>query len=212
MRKCSVWLGSLLCAIALAALAACTPAPLRAPIEYLDERTGLTLSIVDRPMVLARERREVAANARDYLTIVAVIRDESGKLTPLLLVHRWSTIDARVAPSSAGAAPPLVLVADGRDIRLDPLSALPRELAARERRLWWPEDAAAQSFAAHVDAALLDYLATSQRLSAHFDDPADPQPYDLLWSNGKDALARLAAVASVDAPALSPGARASTKP
>jgi hypothetical protein len=172
-------------------LGACAALPAPSPVEYLDERTGVTLVVADAPLVLARERRDLAANARDYLTLVGVIRDESGRLLPILLIHRWSTIDARVTPDAAATPASLVIVADGRDIRLEPLEPPPRELAARDPRLWWPEDARAVTLAYRADAAVLRYIAESARVSAFFDAPGGDLPYSV-WRDGRAALARLA--------------------
>lgn len=172
-------------------LGGCAALPAPAPVEYLDERTGVTLVVADAPLVLARERRDLAANARDYLTLVGVIRDESGRFSPMLLVHRWSTIDARVTPEPVAPPDRLVIVADGRDIRLIPLEPLPREVAARDPRLFWPEDSRAATVAYRADAAVLRYIAESARVSAFFDTPGGDLPY-ALWRDGRAALGRLA--------------------
>ena len=92
-----------MCAL-LALLAACSSAPVRAPTELLDEQTGATLVVVAEPLVFARARADVAANARDYVTVVAVEANRSGKYAQYLLVHRWSTVDRRMACSSSRPA------------------------------------------------------------------------------------------------------------
>ena len=58
---------SLACACLLAGCV--TPEP--APRTTLDTNTGVSLIVTDEPVVLARERRDIAAQARDYLTLVA---------------------------------------------------------------------------------------------------------------------------------------------
>jgi hypothetical protein len=73
---------------------ACVTPPLE-PRKVLDERSGISLTVVDQPLVLARERRDVAVQARDYLTLVAAQINESGKRELVWVVHQWSTIDSR---------------------------------------------------------------------------------------------------------------------
>lgn len=185
------------CALAVAlttGLAGCASLPEPEPSSYLDERTGITLTVVDTPLVLARDRRDLAANARDYLTLVAVSRNEAGRITPALLLHRWSTIDARVA-APPGAETKLVIVADGRDIRPQPLGTLPKEfLPSSTHDLWRPPVSAVATTAYRIDAATLRFIADSARVSAFIDEPGDELPY-VLWRDGRAALARFAASA-----------------
>lgn len=174
-------------------LAACASLPAPAPQDYLDDRTGITLTVVDAPLILARERRDLAANARDYLTLVAVKRNESGRVTPALLVHRWSTIDTRVGHAPASAEPNLVIVADGRDIRPAGLRPVPREFVPSEvHDLWRPAVSQVETTAYGIDAATLRYIAQSARIGAFYELAGDALPYSL-WRDGRAALLRIAA-------------------
>lgn len=179
--------------VALTLPAGCASLPAPQPLTYLDERTGITLTVVDAPLVLARERRDLAANARDYLTLVAVTRNESGRVTPALLVHRWSTIDTRVTPAGTPAADPrLVIVADGRDIRLATLQPVPREFEpSGTHDLWHPKVSLVDTTVYRVDAATLRYIAESAQVSAFHDVPDDALPF-AMWRDGRAALGRLA--------------------
>jgi hypothetical protein len=180
-------------AATLTLLVACAALPAPAPLAYLDERTGITLTVVDAPLVLARERRDLAANARDYLTLVAVARNESGRRSSALLVHRWSTIDTRVRTAGAPEADPrLVIVADGRDIRLTRLEPVPREFEpSATHDLWRPDVSQVDTVVYRVDVATLRYIAQSTRVSAFRDVPDDALPFSM-WRDGRAALARLA--------------------
>jgi hypothetical protein len=176
----------------LALSAACASLPAPAPLTYLDERTGITLTVVDTPIVLARERRDLAANARDYLTLAAVTRNESGRLTTALIVHRWSTIDNRVAGDGVVSGDArLVMMADGRDIRLTKLAPVPREFEPSDtHRLWRPDVSLVDTAVYRVDAATLRYVAESARVSAHRDVAGDDLPFSM-WRDGRAALGRL---------------------
>ena len=69
------------------------------PTEYLDETTGATVTVVDRPLVFARERNERAANLRDYVTLSAASVNRGGKVEYVLVAYLWSTLDPRFAPT-----------------------------------------------------------------------------------------------------------------
>lgn len=168
-------------------LAACASVPPPAPAGFLDEDTGVTLTVVAKPLVLARDRRDVAAHARDYVTLVAVERNQTGRRNLVLLAYRWSTIDRRVNPQADADARALVLVADGRDIRLQPVSdVLPSELRPRPQLLQ-PDVTDVAAIAYRVDEATLRYLADSQRISAFYADARGALPF-ALWADGRAAL------------------------
>lgn len=190
-RTVALAIGALALGPGLGLLAGCASAPPAETLSFLDERTGITLTVVDEPLVLARDRRDLAANARDYLTLVAVTRNESGRVTPALLLYRWSTIDSRVSAPLA-AEPKLVIVADGRDIRLAPLGNVPKEFSpSAVHDLWRPPVSAVSTTAYKVDAATLRFIAQSGRVSAFIDQPGDGLPY-ALWRDGRAALERFA--------------------
>ena len=171
--------------ITIAAGCAALPAP--APSQFLDERTGVTLSVVDAPLVLARERRDIAANARDYLTLVAAERDTMGRRQLILLVYRWSTIDTRVGASDDDDSTRLTLLADGRDIRLTQVAdKLPLEFTQSERLLRPPVGQVA-TLAYPTDIATLRYLVSSRQLSASFEATKATMPYTM-WRDGRESL------------------------
>lgn len=173
-------------------LGACASLPPAEPLSFLDERTGITLTLVDEPLVLARDRRDLAANSRDYLTLVALTRNQSGRITTGLLVYRWSTIDDRVTRATPGDSK-LVIVADGRDIRPVPLNELPREFTPSAlHSLWRPPISEVSTTAYAMDGPTLRFIAQSARISAFFDRPGEDLPY-LLWRDARAALERFTA-------------------
>lgn len=179
-----------LTAVLIAIAGGCTALPAPEPRQFLDERTGVTLLVVDAPLVLARERRDIAANARDYLTLVAAERDLAGRRQLILLVHRWSTIDTRVGASDDDDATRLTLLADGRDIHLTPVAEqLPLEFTQNERLLRPRVDKVA-TLAYQTDVATLRYLVSSRQLSASFDAAKATLPYSM-WRDGRESLRQL---------------------
>lgn len=174
------------------ALAACVSLPPPEPVEWLDERSGVSLGVVAKPVILARERRDVAANARDYLTLAAVERNAAGRRDLLLLAHRWTTIDRRVDPPDDAGARALVLLIDGRDFWLEPLpGAVEGELRPRPE-LHAPTVVAVRTVAYRLTRATLDAMAMGHDVIAFFADARGSPPFHL-WRDGKDALQRFAA-------------------
>ena len=172
-RTVALALGVLALATGAGLLGGCASAPPAETLSFLDERTGITLSVVDEPLVLARDRRDLAANARDYLTLVAVTRNQSGRITPALLLYRWSTIDSRVAA---------------------PLADVPKEFSpSAVHDLWRPPVSTVSTTAYKIDAATLLFIAQSGHVSAFIDQPGDGLPYSL-WRDGRAALERFATV------------------
>lgn len=89
------------------------------PTEYLDEATGATITSVERPLIFARERRDLAANARDYVTLAAASVNRGGKIHYMLVTYVWSTVDSRGRELAASDGI-VVISADDRRIRLVP--------------------------------------------------------------------------------------------
>jgi hypothetical protein len=180
-----------LLAVVFFALAGCAALPPPEPQTHLDEKTGVTLTVVDKPLVFARERRDIAANVRDYITVVAVERDQAGRFTLALIAYRWSTIDKRVNEQAGASESKLVIIADGRDVHLAPLgAAVPADLAP-SARLHAPPVPEFTTTAYAIDAATLSFIAGSARLSAFYEDSPQPLPF-VLWSDQRDALQRFA--------------------
>jgi hypothetical protein len=172
--------------LALATLSACTGLPKRASNEILDEQTGNTLTVVAKPLVFARARTDVAANARDYATLVAVEVDHSGKYDEYLLLYRWSTVDRRMSPPPDLSAGELKILAEGRAIDLMPLERVPVGLS-RRRELHVPAHGDVVTRAYAVDVMTLHFIAASRGLSLHMPQEALDTPFGL-WEDGRGAL------------------------
>ncbi len=172
-----------------ASLSACVMPPLE-PRSVLDERSGTSLTVVDEPVIFARERRDVAVQARDYLTLVAAEINESGRRRLVWIVHQWSTIDARARDFQPTPGAPLLLVADGRDILLNPVDGSIAAEYLDNPALLAPDDADAVTTVYAVDDAILEYVASARHLTASFPESRLTLPF-LLWTDGRGALQRL---------------------
>ena len=175
--------------LALAVLLVGCTTPVPAPRTTIDPNTGVSLIVADEPLVLARERRDVAAQARDYLTLVAAEIDEAGNRHLIFASHQWSTIDSRTADERPAAGAELLLVADGRDFRLKPLTGALVDQYAKNPALKRPDDAEVVTTLYETDPEMLGFIAGSDAISASF-----PKSFALpfaLWKDGRPALRRL---------------------
>lgn len=176
-----------LLAAALTALAACAAGPPPATREILDEETGNTFFIATRPLVFARNRTDVAAYTRDYVTLAAVAVNESGKYSEYLLMYRWSTVDRRMEPPPDPNAGELRILADGRTIDLHPLEQVPVSVASRTE-LREPNHGDAITHAYKMDLPTLRFLAVSQTLAVRMPQEPLDTPFEL-WQDGRPDLA-----------------------
>ena len=171
-------------------LCACASTPAAQPREVLDESSGVTLIIVRHPMVFARPRSDVAANVRDYMTVVATEEDRSGKYTAWLVAHRWSTVDPRMEADATGSGKlDLHVIADDRELTFRAVEPAPAILA-RGDLLFAPHGSGTQSAAYAVDEATLRYIAESNRLLLRVGEDTALPAY-AVWDDGREALRQL---------------------
>ena len=170
----------------LQSLAACAATPVEtAPKEYLDEKTAATVTVVRQPIVFARERRDRAANTRDYVTLAAAAVNRSGKISEVLIVYYWSTVDLRGAPRAA-TFDTLVLAADDRRIPFTLASTRSADLGIGFPVHAPPDQNAVPNIYA-TDLATLRSIAVARHIAvqAGADDTA---PVYELWDDQRPAL------------------------
>jgi hypothetical protein len=176
--------------MALLALGGCVASHAPLTREILDEQSGNTLIVVSAPLEFARARTDVAAYARDYATLVAVEIDNAGSYSDFLLLYRWSTVDRRMSPPPAPDQGELHILADGRDIELQPLADMPISLAKRQE-LFVPPHGDLVAHAYRADGATLRYIASSRRLIVRLPQERLDTPF-ALFRDGRKALADFA--------------------
>ena len=160
------------------------------PTEYLDETTGATVTVVDRPLVFARERNERAANLRDYVTLSAASVNRGGKVEYVLVAYLWSTLDPRFAPTLG--ADSLVLQADDRRIALTANGKSPSDLGIAQPVYAPPGQQPGQASKPMVfptDLGTLRFIAAARNLVIQ--NQADDFAYNYeLWDDKRRSLAR----------------------
>ncbi len=176
------WLPVLLLALGGAGgLAAESP-----PREYLDTDTGATVTVVDRPLVFAYSRRDLAANARDFATLAAASVNRGGKVDYVLIVYFWSTLDPRLRDAPLPAAEPLVIQADDRRIALTL-----RGHSAHEAGIGVPVHAPPGATVAPdvyaTDLSVLRFIAAARQLALLTDSKGTTLSFEL-WNDERAAL------------------------
>ncbi len=140
--------------------AAVAPAETR---QYLDSITAATITASTKPWVFARERPEVAANLRDYLTVYWAEVNRSGERRTYLVARAWSTVGESSRLPANGAK--LDLAADDRLFSIQPVVEEPRSFGigepiipvrGRTERIWYYP----------IAPEALAYLVTARAVSA----------------------------------------------
>ncbi|HEY7643257.1 MAG TPA: hypothetical protein VH814_26240 [Steroidobacteraceae bacterium] len=86
--------------------------------QYVDETTAASITVATQPLIFARERSDLAVNARDYVVLTATEVNITGSRSHFWSAYIWSTIDRRDREPVVAPGDELVLVADGRPITL----------------------------------------------------------------------------------------------
>jgi hypothetical protein len=158
--------------------------------EYLDTQTGATITVVEKPIVFARERSERAANLRDYVNLSAATVNRAGKREYVLVAYVWSTLDARFSP--VNAARELVLRADDRRLTLSANGKTPSDLGIA-RPVHAPQGQKLLPLVFPTDLDTLRFVAASRALSVQVGAEGEDFAYEI-WDDGRPALVRLVAL------------------
>ena len=176
----------ILASLAVAAVSCGTAAAAGPPHQYTDEATAATITVVARPWVFARARRDLAANARDYVTLAAAAVDRAGRIEYVIVAYVWSTLDERLDPERRRDTSTLVIAADDRRIELTAPVTSPDEVGIADPVLP-PPGPLRQPQVYRIDFATLRFLAAARRVSLLLGTGPLAPTYDV-WSDGRPAL------------------------
>lgn len=156
-----------------------------APLEYLDQETGVTVTIVGRPLVFARDYTRFSGGpapaysvaARDYVTLAAAAVDRSGKMDYLLIGYFWS-VGRPPADNVRVAREPSFIQLQDRRVEL-----VPRDSSARDAGISVPVHQpsvgpAAQTVYA-VDLSKMALIAASAHPVLYFEHHGTALKYEL---------------------------------
>lgn len=165
----------------LAAMAACSSVP-TSPRDLVDDRTGITVSVVGAPI----EFEPHGSSAHDFLTLVAIQRDDDGKYSAFLLLYRWESYygGAPFAPGAGSAE--LLINVDGHSIDLQPLPSLPTGLPG-PKDLFVPDTSQSAMRAYATDLETMRLISTSHELTVRLPKET-PDGSFTLWHDGRPAL------------------------
>jgi hypothetical protein len=154
--------------------------------EYVDEITAVSITVPLEPLVFARERTDLAANARDYITLAPVEINRSGTRRYFWTGYIWSTIDRRGREPLLSPGDQLVLLADGR-----PIALRADERPLRDQGLGQPpvpsptRTAIAVLYAA--DPESIAYISRAEELRIELIRGNTNDPF-LLWKDARDSV------------------------
>ncbi len=161
------------------------------PSEYLDPETAATVTVVAHPLVFANPRTELAANARDYVTLAAAAVDRSGKLSVVAVVYFWSTVDPRMRSEPVPAPERLILEADDRRIELRRRALTPHD-AGIGLPVDPPPGAPVAPEVYGIDLETLRFLAAARQLTLRLESRGAWLRYGV-WDDQRAALGALVA-------------------
>lgn len=156
------------------------------PLEYADEQTGVTVTVVARPLVFAHERTNSnggpaqawSTPPRDYVTLAAAAVDRSGKMSYLLIGYFWSVGVSQPWENARLARDPLVLQVQDRRIELAPQSGTARD-AGISTPVHPPPVGPATATLYNVDLSTLGLIAESAHPLLYCGDESAPVKYEL---------------------------------
>jgi hypothetical protein len=154
--------------------------------QYVDEITAASITVAVEPLIFARERTDLAANARDYVTLTAVEVNVMGKRSYLWSAYIWSTIDRRDRQELVVPGDELVLVADGRPITLRSDAKTLREHGIGQPPTRAPVRAAVPALFA-ADPESIGYVARAGELHLELIHAGSNDSF-VLWKDGRAAL------------------------
>jgi hypothetical protein len=154
--------------------------------EYLDQSTAVTIVVVSKPFVFARERSDLAVNARDYLSLTPLQVNRSGDRHLYWFGFRWSTIGSRNREPPVKDGVEYVLLADGRPIALRPVGRSLREVGIGELPLRSPSRHATPVLFA-ADAEILNYAAAATEVSVHLIYEDQNEAFEL-WRDARHTV------------------------
>lgn len=157
------------------------------PTEYLDEVTAATITAVAQPLIFARERRDLAANARDYVTLAAAAVNRSGKIQYKLVTYVWSTVDTRTRALETNNSA-IVLIGDDRRIRLAPTGRTAQQHGIAQP-IHEPPGPTLAPVVYETDLETLRFLAAARSLAVQLGDDSVALSYSI-WDDRRDALAQ----------------------
>ena len=98
--------------------------------EFLDTRTGVTVTSSVTPLVLYRENPSVAAYARNYIHLGPIEINQSGSYRYYLWIGVWNTMEAADSTTQRDGFDSITIFADGEPLFLELAGSTPAAIGA----------------------------------------------------------------------------------
>ncbi len=154
--------------------------------EYVDEITAVSITVPVESLLFARERTDLAANARDYITLTPLEINRTGQRACYWFGYVWSTIDRRNRQPLLLEGDELVLLADGRPIALKMERRQLRDLGVGEPPTRPPvRGAVPVLFAATPEE--IAYVARAREVHVELIRGGENEPFPM-WKDARDSV------------------------
>lgn len=147
--------------------------------EYLDQRTGVTVTSNTTPLLLYRDNSSVAAYARNYVHLGPIEVNRSGTYQYFLWVGVWNTMEAASADNHRDGFDSITIYADGEPLSLELAGWTPDAIGASRPTYLKPVASAADAYyRVTVDQIRLIGEASDVRLRTADASPKEYQLWD----------------------------------
>ena len=171
--------------LAILALTACTATRSVAPLEYLDEQTAATITVVAQPWIFTRR----IASQAEFFNLYAIDVNRMGDHRKYFaVVHYWTGSDLL---DDVSLAPTLVLNTGIQELQLRPTGESARELGIAQP-LDKSAPSSAQTWLYPVDQAVLHVVSQTRELEAALVTTKVEARYTV-WRDGSSELSEFAA-------------------
>lgn len=177
----SAWRASILAAVLLASACA---SPSRLTNNFLDQRTGVTVTSSVTPLLLYRENSSYAAYARNYVQLGPIEVNQSGNYRYFLWVSIWGTMQDAESGKQRNGFDSITIIADSEPLSLDLAGWTPSAIGASQP-VYLQAVASAAGAYYFVTSDQIRLIATARDLRLRTTDPS-PREYRL-WDSQQHA-------------------------
>ena len=111
-------------------LTACAGSPSSSTYEYLDDRTGVTITRSASPLLLYRDTPGIAAYARNYVDMGPIMVNRMGYYSYFIWLGIWNTMQPAPSLDELDGFESITIFADGEPISLDMVGRTPDAIGA----------------------------------------------------------------------------------
>ena len=111
-------------------LSSCAGSPASSTYEYLDDRTGVTITRSASPLLLYRDTPGVAAYARNYVDMGPIMVNRMGYYSYFIWLGIWNTMQPAPSVEDLDGFESITIFADGEPFALDLVGRTPDAIGA----------------------------------------------------------------------------------